>query len=104
MEQTGLLIQKLKRKGFTMSEKTVSVKILSGNMGDGWQDDKEAAAGYAAWIEANYPECEAEVVSASGHGGGVWDADGNDVATDPRYCDMWDKWCASEESKKYWAE
>jgi hypothetical protein len=73
----------------------VFVKILSANMGDGWADEREAANGYAKWLENQ--GIKAEVEYASGVGGVAFDEDGEE--TDIGH--LWERWCASEEAKAY---
>ncbi len=76
--------------------KKIYVRIMAGNMGDGWKNKLEAANGYAKWLEGKYGYA-VEVSPHSGVGGGAWDEDGNEVDIGHH----WEKWCASSDAKKY---
>lgn len=77
------------------------MRILSGNMGVGWADQKVAAIAYSEWVMEHNPGITAEVIYATGVGGGMWDEKGE---LPQEYEEMWRSWCESEEAKKYFAE
>jgi hypothetical protein len=76
---------------------TTFVRILSGNLGDGWKDQLDAAYGYAAWLEQN-KGVDTDVVEASGVSGGYFDDDGNETMDGDIW---WNEWCGSEDAIEY---
>lgn len=108
---------------------TITTQILDGNLGDGWNDNYEAANGLANYIEAIWMKDLAEII-AEGHEVNinidvqyntsgcsrnldVW-VDSNDdsgydlvervwnTLTDENR--IWEQFCASEEATKYFEE
>ena len=103
---------------------TLYTQILSGNLGDGWTDNNEAAEALAAYTEATWREDLAELI-AEGHeiemeidvqkdtGGychdlGVW-ADTNKMVervnsllTDEQV--IWERFCCSDDAAEYMSE
>ena len=103
---------------------TVSDQILSGNLGDGWADEREAAKGLAkyyeekleAFVKSEYPEAEIiidiEVQFASGCTRGlsvdVTDSEDDYEITNrledllPRIEEkLWKSWCAGDGSEYF---
>lgn len=78
--------------------KTVFVRILSDNLGDGWDNNDRAAIAYARWLEKTH-RVETEVLqNTSGIGGGSFDDNGCET---PDGGTWWQEWCESDEAKKY---
>jgi hypothetical protein len=84
--------------------------VLSGNMGDGWRDQVEAANGFAKFLAENvrreYPnaEIDIQVNRAMGVGGGI-SSDNFEIEDDLNmiYDKSWEVFCG-EAGGEFWEE
>lgn len=104
------------------SKVTISMKILDGNLGDGWADNYKAAKAYAGYLEAQLtdvlasmglePEIDIDVCrNTSGTAGSpAIDLDGEastelerqvEAAVDHTCSWAWDRWAGSTLSDEY---
>lgn len=112
-----------------MATITINETILSGNLGDGWNDNDETADAYAKFIEKIW-NSDVQAFRDAGHMVNIsvtaqkrtsgYNGDVSiDVETDDdeeygeyptedevrrALSDTWSKWCDADEAKKFWAE
>lgn len=80
--------------------KTTFVRILAGNLGDGWKNQDEAAQAYADWIDREKGVRSEVQCRTCGVGGGTFDENGDETPDNGQW---WEEFCSSEEAKKYWS-
>lgn len=74
-----------------------TLRVLTGNLGDGWNDEVKAAHAFGRWVERVFPDIKCEVIVATGTGGGLYDDNGM-LVDNNEYPDFWRLWLDSDDS------